>query len=213
MGLSFIWDDYNFLTHAMFYQLHDWVPDPTDPFYRPISRGVYFSLLDLAGRNGPLLGHLFNLGFLIGVVYLLGSLTARIAGRKAGLLAALIFTGFGAAPALVGWICLDQDLLAILFVLTALHLRLAGRNGAALAATAAALLSKETTLPAIPPLVLFDWIAGRKPYGMWGSAAGFELLGATWATIPPAIRTLGARGLRSGPTNRKSTRLTSNPRT
>ena len=40
MGLSFIWDDYNFLTHAMFYQLHDWVPDPTDPFYRPMSRGV-----------------------------------------------------------------------------------------------------------------------------------------------------------------------------
>ena len=200
MGLSFIWDDYNFLTHAMFYQLHDWVPDPTDPFYRPISRGVYFSLLDLAGRGGPLLGHLLNLAFLIGVVYLLGSLTARIAGRKAGLLTGLIFTGFGAAPALVGWICLDQDLLAILFVLTALHLRLAGRNGAALAATAAALLSKETTLAAIPALVLFDWIAGRKPYRIWRSAAGFGLLVAAWAAIHPAIRTLVARGLRSGAT-------------
>src|SRR5881628_3034637 len=68
LGFTYLWDDYNFLTNAMFYQLHDWFPDPADPFYRPISRGVYFTMLDLAGRNGALLGHLLNLSFLVAIV-------------------------------------------------------------------------------------------------------------------------------------------------
>src|SRR5436853_4494730 len=48
LGFTYIWDDYGFLTNAIFYQLHDWLPDPADPFYRPLSRGVYFTLLGLA---------------------------------------------------------------------------------------------------------------------------------------------------------------------
>src|SRR5256886_13459812 len=46
VGFTYLWDDYNFLTNAVFYQLHDWFPSHDDPFYRPISRGVYFSVLD-----------------------------------------------------------------------------------------------------------------------------------------------------------------------
>src|SRR3989442_13931067 len=110
LGFTYLWDDYNFLTNAMFYQIHDWFPDPVDPFYRPISRGVYFTLLDLAGRNGAAVGHFLNLFFLLAIIFLLGSFTARIAGRKAGILSALLFAGLGAAPALVGWVCCDQDL-------------------------------------------------------------------------------------------------------
>lgn len=200
LGFTYLWDDYNFLTNAMFYQLHDWAPDPTDPFYRPISRGVFFTLLDLAGRNGPLLGHLLNLGFFIAIVLFLASFTARIAGRKAGLLSGLIFAGLGAIPSAVGWTCCDQDLLAILFILAALRFRLEQRNSAALAATAAALLSKETSLAVIPVLVLFDWIVGRKPYRVWRSAGTYAALVAAWGAIHPAVRILVARGLRSGAT-------------
>jgi len=107
VGFTYLWDDYNFLTNAVFYQLHDWFPSHDDPFYRPISRGVYFSVLDLAGRGGAALGHVLNLCFLLAIVILLGSFVSRLAGRKAGIMAGLIFAGLGAAPALVAWTCLD----------------------------------------------------------------------------------------------------------
>src|SRR5437899_12243654 len=144
VGFTYLWDDYNFLTNAVFYQLHDWFPASDDPFYRPISRGVYFSLLDLAGRNGAALGHLLNLCFLLAIVILLGSFVSRVVSRKAGIMASLLFAGMVAVHGLIAWTCLDQDLLAILFTLVALHFRLSRRNGAALAAIAAGLLSKET---------------------------------------------------------------------
>src|SRR5437667_5408312 len=200
MGFTYLWDDYNFLTNAVFYQLHDWFPSADDPFYRPISRGIYFTILDLAGRYGPTLGHVLNLCFLVGIVFLLGSFTARIAGKRAGILAGLLFAGLGAVPNLVGWICLDQDLLAILFVILALNLRSKGRDVAAFAATTAALLSKETTLAVIPVLILFDWILDRKPYRIWKNAVAYMALIAIWGAIHPAVRILVARGLRSGAT-------------
>ena len=200
VGFTYLWDDYNFLTNAVFYQLHDWFPSHDDPFYRPISRGVYFSVLDLAGRGGAALGHVLNLCFLLAIVILLGSFVSRLAGRKAGIMAGLIFAGLGAAPALVAWTCLDQDLLAILFSLAALHLRLSRRNGAALAAVAAALLSKETTLAVIPALVLFDWILDRKPYRIAIRAAAYSGLVTIWSVIHPAVGILVSRGLRSGAT-------------
>jgi len=200
LGFTYLWDDFNFLTNAMFYQLHDWFPDPVDPFYRPISRGVYFTVLDLAGRHGAMLGHLLNLSFLLGIIFLLVSLTARLAGKKAGLISGLIFACLGAVPLLVGWTCCDQDLLAILFVLIALHLRLQKRGSATFAAVAAGLLSKETTLAIIPTIVLFDWIIDRKPYRIWKSASMYAALIAAWGAIHPAVRILVARGLRSGAT-------------
>jgi hypothetical protein len=200
LGFTYLWDDYFFLTNAVFYQLHDWAPSAEDPFYRPISRGVYFTLLDLARSAGPALGHALNLAFLIAIVILLGSLVSRLAGRRAGILAALCLAGLGAMPSLVGWISCDQDLLAILFTLIALHLRLSQRNGAALAAVAAGLLSKETTLAVIPAIVLLDWILDRKPYRILRHVGAYALLVAIWGTLHPAVRILVSRGLRSGAT-------------
>ena len=200
LGFTFFWDDYSFLTNAVFYQLHDWAPDPADPFYRPISRGVYFTLLSLAGRDGALLGHVLNLTFLIAIVLLLGSLATRLAGRRVGVLASLMYAGLAAASACVAWVCCDQDLLAILFVLIALHLRLSRRNVAAFFAMCGALLSKETTLAVIPVIVLLDWILDRRPYRIGRHAAAYGGMIAAWTTVHPAIRVLLSRGLRSGAT-------------
>lgn len=200
LRFPYMWDDYNFLTNAVFYQLHDWVPDPTDPFYRPISRGVYFTLLSLAGRDGAALGHFLNLSFLVAIVVLLGAFAARLAGRSVGVLTSLLFALLGAAPALVAWVCCDQDLLAMMFIVVALHLRLSGRSGWALAATLAALLCKETALAVIPAIALFDWILGRRPYRIGRSVATYGLLIAAWGAIHPAVRVLVGRGLRSGAT-------------
>src|SRR5438046_9784429 len=68
VGFTYLWDDYNFLTNAVFYQLHDWFPASDDPFYRPISRGVYFTILDLPGRFGPPLGLVLRPQHLVGIV-------------------------------------------------------------------------------------------------------------------------------------------------
>ncbi len=200
LGFAYLWDDYGFVTNAIFYRLHDWVPDPADPFYRPISRGVYFTLVGLAGRDGPALGHALNIIFLLAIIVLIGSLASRLAGRSVGTLASLVYACLGAAPGLVAWVCCDQALLAILFTMIALNLRLSGRNVAAYVATCAALLSKETTLAVIPVLVLFDWILGRKPYRIARQATAYALLVTLWGTIHPAVRILLSRGLRSGAT-------------
>ncbi len=200
MGFMYLWDDYSFLSNAMLYRLKDWLPDPNDPFYRPISRGVYFSLLDIMGPNGAALGHFLNICFLIAIASLLGLLTAKLAGKRAGLIAGLLFTGIGAVPDLVGWVCCDQDLLAILFVLLALYFRLERRNVAALIATAAALLSKETSLAVIPAIALFDWIIARRPYKVLRSVCVYAALIAAWGAIHPGVRILVGRGLRSGAT-------------
>ncbi len=200
LGFTYLWDDYNFLTNAMFYQLHDWLPDPTDPFYRPISRGVYFTLLDIAGKGGPALGHLLNLLFHVGIVYLLTEYLTRTVGKRAGLTAGLLYAGLGVVPLLVGWISCDQDLLAMLFVMIALHLRYQRRDGVALAAVAGALLSKETTLGVVPAFILFDWILDRRPYRIGRSAGLYGALVVVWGAIHPAVRILASRGLRPGAT-------------
>ena len=194
LAFTYIWDDHFFLTNAVFYQLHDWAPSADDPFYRPISRGIYFTLLDLARGAGPALGHALNLAFLVAIVILLGSFVSRLAGKRAGILAALWLAGLGAMPSLVGWISCDQDLLAILFTLIALHLRLSRRNGWALAAVTAGLLSKETTLAVIPAIVLLDWILDRKPYRIPRHAGAYALLVAIWGAMHPAVRILVSRG-------------------
>ena len=200
LGFTFLWDDYDFLTNALTYRLDDLFPDPSDPFYRPISRGIYYLLIHLAGEHGPVLGHILNLSFLAGVVFLLAWFVSRLAGQRAGLISGVVYAGIGAVPLLVGWICCDQDLIAMLLVLVAFHLRLSGRWVAALVATAAALLSKETTLAVVPALVLFDWILGRRPHRIGRDVAVYGALIAAWAAIHPAMRTLISRGLRSGAT-------------
>ncbi len=200
MGFSYLSDDFDFLTNALTYRLDDLLPDPSDPFYRPISRGIYYIFLDLAGPHGPLLGHLLNLAFLCGIVFLLSSFTARLAGRRAGLLAGFLYVALGAVPVLVGWICCVQDLLAMLFVLGALHFRFSGKPAAALVATAAGLLCKETTLAVIPVLALFDWILRRDSRRLRRDLLSYGALVLVWAMVHPGVRILVARGLRSGAT-------------
>lgn len=197
---TYQWDDYDFLTNALLNRMGDLLPDPADPFYRPISRGVYFLTLSMVGDQGALLGHTLNALFLGGVVFMLARLTSRLAGPMAGLLAGLTFAGIGAVPTLVGWVCCDQDLLSMLSILVALDLRMSGRGGLALAAAAAALLSKETALAVIPVLVLFDWILARRPFRIGRCVATYGLLVAVWSVIHPAVRTLVSRGLRGGAT-------------
>jgi hypothetical protein len=195
--LTYIWDDFAFLANWR-EALKPWT---TDPFYRPLPRGLVFGLLDRLGPGSELVAHAINAALLALGIWLLEDVTARLAGRRAGFYAALAFATLGAVAELVGWASFVQELLAIVFVLAALRLELAGRTAWALVAAAAGLLSKETVALSLPVIALVRWIARGSREGLWRRVCAFAALGAAWALIHPGFRTLLARGFRSGATS------------
>jgi hypothetical protein len=200
LGYTFLWDDYVFLTNALSGNLTDWLPRVEDSFYRPISRALYFAIVAPFGTGGALLAHVLNLIYLAVAVTCLTLLAMRIRSRSFGLLVGTVFAGMSAIPTLVGWASCSQDLLAIDFVLLALLARSHGHGGLALLSFAAALLSKETSLTAIPALVAWDWLMRREPYRLRHHAINYAIVLAGWAAIHPAARVLVARGLAPGAT-------------
>jgi hypothetical protein len=195
--LTYLWDDYAFLANWR-EALKPWTPDP---FYRPLPRGLVFGLLNQLGPGGELVAHAINAALLALAIWLLEDVTTRLAGRRAGFYAALAFATLGAVGQLVGWASFVQELLAIVFVLAALRLELAGRTAWALVAAAAGLLSKETVALSLPVIALVRWIARGSREGLWRRVSAFAALGAAWALFHPGLRTLLARGLRSGATS------------
>lgn len=199
-AFTFLWDDYWFVNVAMSKGLGSLVTTGGDPYYRPISRGAYFLLVTLAGDRGPLVGHALNAILLAASILILGFFVARLAGQRAGVLAGLTLAALGATPFLVAWVSESQDLLGILFFLIALHLQLSRRTGAALAAAALSLLSKETAIVLVPVLAGLDWILGRKPYRLGRRFAAYGGLVVAWVLIHPGVQHLLQHGLRSGAT-------------
>ena len=201
-SFTYLWDDYFFLNHVLRGGLADFAPIslPHDPFYRPISRGLYFSLLEPIGNAGPLVGHILNACMLAAAVLLLVLLAQRLAGKRAAVFAGLAFALLGPTPFLVGWVSGVQDLLGMVFILAAIHLQLSRRTAAAIAATALSLLSKETAVALVPVLAGLDWCLGRKPYRLPERIAAYGALVGLWALVHPGVKLLIAHGLRSGAT-------------
>lgn len=200
LGLTYLWDDYAFLDNAMRARLWDYLPDASDPFYRPISRALYFSLLSAAREGGEILGHQINLAVLAAIAMLVAGLGARLGGARAGICSGAVFAGLACVPTLVAWTCCSQDLFAMLLVLLALHARLSGRGIMAWICMALAVLSKETALAAIPALLLLDHARGIAPSRLRKDAAAYLLLVVLWILIHPGIRTLLGRGFQPGST-------------
>ncbi|HTM01188.1 MAG TPA: hypothetical protein VL503_08700, partial [Candidatus Omnitrophota bacterium] len=198
-GLSFdyFWDDFFFLTRAQGSPTAYLVPNAAEAFWRPIPQGLYFRLLLALGPAGPLAGHLLNLLLLAAAAMLLASLAARLLGPRAGLLAGLVFAASAVLPSLVAWTSACQDLMAMVFLLIAFHLRESGRIAASAGLAALALLSKETAAVALPVLVAWDWLLGRKPSRLGSGALLFGIVTAAWFAAHPGLRALVHAGLQS----------------
>ncbi len=192
--LGYVWDDFLFLKQVPIRSLRDLLPDPSAPFYRPVSRQLYFTLLAAAGPAGAIVGHLVNLLLLAAVVLLLARLAARLAGPPAGTVAGLAFAALGVAPFLVAWVSGAQDLLAMLFLLAALHLELSGRSAAAWVAAALAVLSKETAALALPALALLPWVLGRGRGPLARAAIRYGAIAALWAVVHSGVHHLASSG-------------------
>jgi hypothetical protein len=200
LGLGYFWDDYIFLTSGQANPAAFLTINPTTIFYRPVSMGAYFLLLGALGPNGALVGHMLNLALLALSIVLLGTLVKRIAGPRAGLIAALAYATLSSSPSLVAWITASQDLLAIVFALVAFHMRQSDRPVETFTAAALALLSKETAVSMLPALVLWPRILGRKPdrLPVYASLCGALLL--LWGAIHPGVHAFLAHGFSSSAT-------------
>jgi hypothetical protein len=168
-------------------------------FWRPLSREIYFSVLYSFGTAGPFVGHSLNAILLVATTLMLGSLAAKLAGRWAGVFAGLAFAFFSQTPMLVAWLSCIQDLLAMVFMLAAMHLRLARRHVLAAAALVLALLSKETSFAIVPLLVFLDWVLRRRPYQLARGLITYGGLGLVWAVTHPGIRILFDTGMQRSP--------------
>jgi len=198
LGLGYFWDDFVFLDRVQSHPLAAFGPEP-GVFYRPLPRALYFWPLAGLGSSGAIAAHLANLLLLALSIYLLVSLVRDLGGDRAGALAGLLFAGLAPVAGLVAWASGSQDLFAILFTLAALRLRSRGRMLGSGIAMAAALLSKETAVCAIPALVLWDWIVGKKPARTGAGALAFGGLALAWALLHPGIRALAVRGFEREP--------------
>ncbi|HLQ67137.1 MAG TPA: hypothetical protein VK123_07910 [Candidatus Limnocylindrales bacterium] len=200
VGFDYFWDDFFFLTRGQSDPGAYLLPNRAETFYRPIPQGLYFRGLLALGPAGSLAGHLANLLLLAMAAVLVGSLAERLAGRRTGLFAGLVFAAAASVPSLAAWISGSQDLFALVFLLVALHLRHSGKIAASAAVALCALLSKETAAAAIPVLVAWDWIVGRRPARVLPAAAFYGAAVVAWAAIHPGLWNLAHAGFRSGAT-------------
>jgi hypothetical protein len=192
-GLAYFFDDYDFLARAQTLRWHDLLPDYQFLFYRPVSREIYFALVNALGSAGLTGAHVLNALLFGSAVFLLGALGRTLAGFRTGLLAAIGFAAMGQMPVLVGWASGSQDLLAMCFILGALNLRLLGRRGFAVAATALAILSKETAIAFVPILLGMDLLVGQRKGLSKRELLEYAMLILVWAAVHPGIRSLVTR--------------------
>lgn len=198
IGMAYLWDDYYFLNNAMRLRLWDFIPDIRDAFYRPLSRGVYFSILSAARDSGALLGHWINVLLLSLTACLVGAAGARLGGKRVGICSGVLFAGLACAPTLVAWTSCSQDLLAMLLVMSALHCRMSGLKAAALVCFALGVLSKETAIVTLPAIMLVDQLDGRRITWPWREVVPYTIFLAAWASLHPAVKILVARGFQPG---------------
>ncbi len=198
LSLGYFWDDFIFLDRVRTNPISSLGP-LHGAFYRPLSQALYYWPLAWLGSSGAPVAHAINLILAAICILLLVSLVTDLAGERAGAAAGLVFAGLAALPGLVAWASGSQDLLAILFVLAALHLRNSGRILPSLVATGAALLSKETAACALPVLLLWDWIVGRRPARIREGVPAYGALALGWVFLHPGIRKLASEGFARPP--------------
>jgi hypothetical protein len=190
----FLWDDFDFLGRVHKLRLGDFLPDPSLIFYRPLSREVYFWVIDHLFGASPLAAHILNAAVVCATIFLLVSLVRKLEGKETAILSGLIFACSAALPLSIGWASAGQDLLCALFAVLALHLQVDRKPVAAAASMALALLSKETAIAAIPALLAVSLMRPTRSRGEFVKAVG--LLGTVvflWVLVQPWMHSMLSR--------------------
>ena len=124
------------------------------PWYRPLSRELYFWLVTHAGPLELVLARVLSLGAVALAALQLRALGARWFSPRAGVIAAVLFIGFGFTKFLLSWGSGFQDLLATALLLLAVREHTEQRGARALLWAVLACFAKETAALVFPLLIV-----------------------------------------------------------
>ena len=194
----YLYDDFDFLVRTLHFTPSILLPDPGTVFYRPVSRELYFGLLQWLSSQGPSLGHALNAATLLVACLLCARIGSFFLGPRGGILSGLFFAGCGQLPVLVSWVSGAQDALAIVFTLGALFFETRGKHFPALIVAGLAILSKETAVAALPSIALASWFLSADPKRSRRRLVDYLILVIFWGALHPGIHLLAQRGFRAG---------------
>lgn len=158
-------------------------------YYRPLSRQIYFEVLDRVGGGHPLVFHVVDYALFLVALGLLADLLATLVALPGVIAGVACFALLPFQRVNLTWVSCSQDLLALAGTLGAFALYRRGRMLPALACFAAAITSKESAWPA--PLAFFVWdaLVERRPAREAARRAGpFMVLGLVWAGVVVVMR-------------------------
>jgi len=206
--LGFFADDFHFLDVARRVPLWEALAGRHGiwPWYRPVSRELFFWLVTACGRAAPVVAHVVNLACVLLAALLLWRVGRRLVPEAAALVAPALFLAYGFTKFLAAWSSGFQDVLAVTLTLAALELEARDRRAASLACAMLACFAKETGILAF--VLLFVWrrmIAPEAPR----RARGWDLLagGAAVLALHWAARASWPHGLAAPPPPEAAGRL------
>lgn len=190
--MGFFADDFHFLDVARRMPVGDVLlgRHGIAPWYRPLSRELFFYLVVWAGPAGVALTRVLNMACLLAAGWALYRVGARLFGRRAGITAAVLFVTYSYSKLFVSWASGFQDLLVSALALTALADQASGRTARAVTLAVLAMFSKESGFLVAPLVLTYGLLCERKrriePWMTahaiaWVACAGLHLaVRATW---------------------------------
>ena len=136
------------------------------PWYRPLSRELYFALITHAGGLERVAARLLSLAAVALVAWQIRGIARHMGRRREGTIAMLLFLGYATTRFLAAWSSGFQDLLALALTLLAVREQANGRTGAAVAWAVLATFAKETAGLAFP-LLAAQVLLLRSGPGRW----------------------------------------------
>ena len=138
------------------------------PWYRPLSRELFFEAIIACGPAGLIVAHGLALATLLGSASLLFSLARRGIAGPAAALAPALFLCYDSTKFLAAWPSGFQDLLAVFLMLAAVEAHARGRIALSRVAIALAPFAKETGFLALPLVLAWARFSqGERRYRPW----------------------------------------------
>ena len=198
LRIGFFADDFHFLDVARRVPLWKALAGQFGiyPWYRPLSRELYFAAITWAGHAETVAAHTLALVCVGASAWQIQRIGERLSGARVGAIAALLFLTCAITKFLAAWASGFQDLLALLLVLLAVGDQLDGRTARAAAWAFLACFAKETALVVFPILALHEALVRRVSLrrflplaGALGLVVAIHLaVRATWHTGGSEVR-------------------------
>ena len=130
------------------------------PWFRPLSRELYFAVVAASGPAGLVVAHGLSLGCVLWCAWQIRAVGLRLLGPRSAAIAPVLFLTYGMTKFLAAWASGFQDLLALLLSLSAIKAQIDGRFRRAAVWAFLGLFAKETAVVVFPILVAYGLLLG-----------------------------------------------------